>query len=385
MKKFTFLVVAVVMAGLQAMMGQSYFIDFEIQNATYTGTAGVDQAFEFDVMMKADRPGSYHSRGMIYMYYNTALFGNSIIANGNVSYTEGDLLTETIGGFLQKYSTVNDGVDNGSSFVFTWQPTFDNTFSANYFGTGDATHTEVPDTFDDVYHFKMDIPSANQSAALTLTDAGLSFDFTNMLGQQFLIDTTGTEQPYSDGFLPVELLSFSAEKLTQDRVELQWVTTAELNNDLFSIEKMTDNGEFVEIGTVDGQGTTRETTNYTFVDDTRMGEVNQYRLRQIDFDGSFVYSEVVEVTFEFATQQFYAYPTIATDFVNFKAKGELDADYRFSVMDLNGKTLQAGVLSQGVRGGEVRIPLAGASAGMYFIRAVSPEGTVTTVRFQKIQ
>ncbi|MFK7969215.1 MAG: T9SS type A sorting domain-containing protein [Bacteroidia bacterium] len=383
MKKFTLLFITCVLAGVQALMGQAYFIDFEIQNATYTGTPGVDQAYEFDVMMKADRTGSYHSRGQIYVYYSTTLFGSSIITNGNVSFSEGDLLTETISGLLPKYSTVNTGVDNGNRFVFTWQPTFDNTFSANYFGSGDATHTLVPAAFDDLYHFKLDIPLANQSAALTATDASVAFDFTLMTGQQFLIDNTGTEQPYSDGFLPVEMLSFTAEKLAQDRVELAWVTTAELNNDFFAIEKLVDGGEYVQIGTVEGKGTTRETSNYTFVDDSRMGSVNQYRLRQVDLDGSFAYSEVVEVTFEFTAQQFYAYSSDFSSYVMFKAKGELDADYRFTVLDMNGKSLRAGVLSQGVRGGEVRIDLNGMATGMYFIRALSPRGEVTTVRFQK--
>ena len=386
MKKFTLFVIAVVLMGLSVAMGQTstYYIDFEIQNGTFTGTPGVDQAYEFDVMMKADRTGSYHSRGQIYVYYNPTLFGNSVIANGKVSFTEGDLLTETVGGFLQKYSTVNNGVDNGNRFVFTWQPTFDNQFSTNYFGTGDATHTLVPDAFDDLYHFKLDIPVANQSAGLTTTDAGVAFDFTLMTGQQFMIDTTnGTEISYIDGFLPVEMLSFTAEKISQDRVELQWVTTAEVNNDFFVVEKKIGDEEFVQIGTVDGQGTTQATSNYSFVDDTRMGEVNQYRLRQVDFDGSFAYSDVVEVTFEFESQQFYAYSDDFSSYVNFKAKGELDADYRFSLIDLNGKLHRAGVLSQGVRGGEVRIELQGLAAGMYFIRAISPTGEVSTVRIQK--
>ena len=98
------------------------------------------------------------------------------------------------------------------------------------------------------------------------------------------------------GGVPVELTSFTAE-LIEDQVNLNWTTASELNNLGFEVERRTETEEWRTIGFVKGKGTTNEINNYSFND--VLFEVNNstiyYRLKQIDFDGSFEYSEVVEV------------------------------------------------------------------------------------------
>lgn len=392
MKKFTlsFLLIALV-AGFQTLSAQSFSINFDIQNGAFTGTPGTDQAFEFDVLMKADQAGSYHSRGQVYVYYNTGLFGNNVVANSKVSYQLEELLNEELllPTATPKYTLANQGTDNGNRFAYTWQPSFP-IFLANLGGPGNDSHTPLETTFKKVFHFKLDIPQANQRAGLTLADAGVAFDLSLMSGQQFYINASNNEVAYLNGFLPVEMLDFTAEKIANDQVALDWSTSKEVNNDFFVLEKRiasssTDiaNADFAAVTTVDGQGTTDEVSAYNFVDGTKMDRIVQYRLKQVDFDGSFAYSDVIEVNFDFTTQQFYTYPASPTDQVTLKARGELDADYRFAVLDMSGRSLKAGVLSQGVRGGEVQIDISGLSAGMYFIRTTSPAGDVTSVRFQK--
>jgi len=100
--------------------------------------------------------------------------------------------------------------------------------------------------------------------------------------------------------VPVELLAFTASVRNSD-VQLLWSTATELNNMGFEIERSIGNQEnFVTIGFVDGKGTTTEINYYSFTDRPQINGVNQlyYRLKQVDFDGTFSYSDVVNVSYD---------------------------------------------------------------------------------------
>ncbi len=97
--------------------------------------------------------------------------------------------------------------------------------------------------------------------------------------------------------LPVELASFTA-KSVNDGVKLEWTTSSELNNDRFEIERSLDRSSFVTIGTVRGAGTTTEAQSYSFIDNAAPIGKLYYRLKQVDFDGTVDYSNIVEVVKE---------------------------------------------------------------------------------------
>jgi hypothetical protein len=94
--------------------------------------------------------------------------------------------------------------------------------------------------------------------------------------------------------LPVELVSFTAKKAGTINV-LNWQTASEKNNSHFDIERSI-NGEYnwTSIGTVKGNGNSIVTQNYAFTDKEPLS-ISYYRLKQIDFDGRFEYSNVVSV------------------------------------------------------------------------------------------
>jgi photosystem II stability/assembly factor-like uncharacterized protein len=93
--------------------------------------------------------------------------------------------------------------------------------------------------------------------------------------------------------VPVELTSFTATTQA-DFVELNWTTAAEINNQGFEVQRSTINSEFITVGFVEGYGTTTEEHHYSFKDKDVSGFL-RYRLKQVDFDGSFEYSDIVEV------------------------------------------------------------------------------------------
>ncbi len=128
-------------------------------------------------------------------------------------------------------------------------------------------------------------------------------------------DYNGVWRRYLPG-VPVELISFTAD-LINNTVKLQWKTATETNNYGFEIErnKLIDKSyqtEWERIGFVEGNGTTTEEENYSFTDKTFEPGRYEYRLKQIDLDGSFEYSNIIEVEFlspeEFSLSQNYPNP-----------------------------------------------------------------------------
>lgn len=86
--------------------------------------------------------------------------------------------------------------------------------------------------------------------------------------------------------LPVELVSFSAEKHKNSNV-ISWITASEKNNDYFLIEKSLDGENWRPIGKVSGAGNSSEMISYSLKDENVDDVVNYYRLTQVDFDGKF--------------------------------------------------------------------------------------------------
>jgi len=99
----------------------------------------------------------------------------------------------------------------------------------------------------------------------------------------------------SDGFIPVELISFTTVVLG-NIVQLNWSTVTETNNSGFEIQRKQDNEDFKIIAFVNGNGTTANKTDYKYVDNNLTQGNYLYRLKQIDFNGQFEYSEVINVS-----------------------------------------------------------------------------------------
>lgn len=117
-------------------------------------------------------------------------------------------------------------------------------------------------------------------------------------------DLTVGDWPCDEYPLPVELTSFTAN-VSDNKVVLNWSTETETNNAGFEIER---DGEIV--GFVEGNGTTTYTSHYTYTDNPGVGTFS-YRLKQIDYNGTFEYFNTIEVSIvadEFVLNQNYPNP-----------------------------------------------------------------------------
>jgi len=113
----------------------------------------------------------------------------------------------------------------------------------------------------------------------------------------------------SSAIIPVELSSFTAN-LSDRKVNLYWQTVSELNNGGFEIQRISPSSTpslregtleyWRTIGFINGMGTTTESSDYNFTDEPTESGLYSYRLKQIDFDGSYELSNEIEVNFIFA-------------------------------------------------------------------------------------
>ncbi|QQS37343.1 MAG: T9SS type A sorting domain-containing protein [Ignavibacteriales bacterium] len=122
--------------------------------------------------------------------------------------------------------------------------------------------------------------------------------------------------------LPVELTSFTS-KLLNDKIQLNWSTKTEVNNFGFDIERSGDGINFSKIGFVEGHGNSNSEKNYSFTDAPKSSSKYSYRLKQIDNDGQYEYSKIVEVEFtvkptEYALYQNYPNPFNPSTMIKFQ-------------------------------------------------------------------
>ena len=114
--------------------------------------------------------------------------------------------------------------------------------------------------------------------------------------------------------LSITLTRFEAFAVGAGQVRLEWETESEINNSHFELEHSTDGLQWNEIGQVAGQGTTTATTNYILVDEQVPAGVHYYRLKQVDFDGSYTYSPIEVVNLQ-GNGAWYIWPNPASTYI----------------------------------------------------------------------
>ncbi len=150
--------------------------------------------------------------------------------------------------------------------------------------------------------------------------------------------------------LPITLVSFFGEVFNKTTNVLKWVTSAEINNDYFTIERSVDALNFEPISTIKGAGNSNITLFYDFIDHQPQKGNNYYRLKQTDFNGDFSYSEIIVIKNE--------EKNIAVFYYNNLLKVSTKESVQLQILDITGRmvfenksnneTVDLSFLSQGI-------------------------------------
>lgn len=186
--------------------------------------------------------------------------------------------------------------------------------------------------------------------------------------------------------LVVTLLDFTGYWDTQKDVNvLKWRTTSEINNDFFELERSYEMEPFTKIATIKGQGTSTKVHDYKQEDaDIHRNGIYSYRLKQVDFDGQFTYSNVVKIPVFREINGFTTvlYPNPTTDNSTLEIHSNKGIKIRVEIFDGVGRLCYPFVFNSVLAEDIVRIPLEKLylPKGMYNIK-VSSDDQVSTLKW----
>ncbi len=183
--------------------------------------------------------------------------------------------------------------------------------------------------------------STSPSETITITGASsgdvfiiLITNFSNSASDISFTNTSGSATT-DCSILPVELISFNGE-CNGKNVELHWSTLTEINNDYFSVEKSYDGIEFFSIGTVNGHGFSNSIKNYYFLDED-IGRIPiYYRLKQVDYNGNYEYSDMLAINCN-TSPEVKIYPNPFNNELYIDLESNLN--YSIKITDYIGKTI----------------------------------------------
>lgn len=289
-------------------------------------------------------------------------------AGGGVDYAQINFtVSNAAGPFLVTYPNTNVIIPGLSPVTVTWNVANTNASPVNVSnvnillsvdGGNTYAYTLASNTPNDGTEVVILPDNETNTARIKVEAVGnVFFDISNV---NFTIDEA----------IPVELVSFIAEA-SLNGITLKWKTATETNNNGFSVEKSSNGVSFNEIAFVKGMGTTTNQSEYSFTDDNVKVGTFYYRLKQIDYDGTFSYSNIISVDVELPTQfalnQNHPNPFNPTTKISFELP--VDADATLEIFNTIGQKV-AELVNNSLSGGrhEFEFNAAGFSSGIYYYK-----------------
>ncbi len=322
--------------------------DEDINNANTLGFAGSAYYFWYDsknlVWTQKQKITAPIRNTADYFSNSLSLYDNSLIIGGfaeDEDVNENNTITNSGSAYIYNYNSSTKNWDFQQKVTAS-----DREANAN-FGKSVAIYSTTS------------IVGAYMKDVSSLGDAGKSYMFE-------YIDPT-----------PVELTSFTAN-INENTVELNWSTATEVNNYGFEVQRLQDDKisklqDWETIGFVEGHGNSNSPKDYSFTDNLNL-DLNlnlKYRLKQIDIDGQFEYSDIVEVKVELPTNyklsQNYPNPFNPSTTISFAIPNQ--ANVKLVVYNSLGEEV-AELLNKEIDAGfqNINFDATNLSSGLYFYR-----------------
>ena len=343
--------------------------------------------------------------------YTITLGGNGYLNEGNYRFyglsgtitttrTLSNITAQNVAGLG---ATITTSANMGSTTITRGHATQGNNSSiSRYYDITPTTNTGLNATL--VFRYNDNELNWNKESDIKLfksTNGGTNWTVQN----SSTVNTTNNTitQTGIDGFsrwtaadynspMPVELTTFTSKVSGRD-VKLNWITSKEINNKGFQIERKNSENDWINAGYIGGKGTTEEFTTYIFEDKNLNAGKYNYRLKQIDFNGNYTYYNLngtveISIPAKFILSQNYPNPFNPITKINFQIPE--DNYITLKVYDMLGKEI-ATLVNEKLKAGYYEIPFSinnysgnQISSGIYFYK-LSSEKFIATKRMTIIK
>ena len=222
-------------------------------------------------------------------------------------------------------------------------------------------------------------------ASLTFTGLTVGNDYVFCYTFTVPAGCTHTQHcPYFVGatVLPIALTSFEAKVVDNAFISLDWITSSEINNDFFTIEKSKDGQLFEVVGIVDGAGNSNTIKNYNSLDESPYQGTSYYRLKQTDFDGQNNYSKIVAVNIARAFEDISIFPNPILGTGHLSFTGAANSTTTVLVYDISGRKVWSKDYATNKGANQFTLETEQLTQGMYFLTLSNGEEN-TTIKFIK--
>ncbi|MBA2250295.1 MAG: Ig-like domain-containing protein [Chitinophagaceae bacterium] len=285
----------------------------------------------------------------LHNYLNTTYPNDNIIILGDFNDDLDSTITDGIVPKITSYSSFT--ADNINFF----SPTLALSLA------GKASTVKYSDVIDHVYLSNEMAPYYLSNTASILTDqAALIPSYGTTTTDHYPVFT---RYAFDLSVLPVKLLSFTAQK-NGEKVNLNWKTSNEINTKYFIVERSADGNYWQSFATVSA-GTNTNGNAYTVTDNFPLSGINYYRLKQVDVDNKFAYSEIRNVSFG-TKASVIIFPNPAKDFLHIVLTKSNNTPVIIQLQDVSGKIISQFTTNENL----IKIDIRKFSAGTYFVKVI---------------
>jgi hypothetical protein len=208
------------------------------------------------------------------------------------------------------------------------------------------------------------------SGLLSSTSGTVTWSITNNQtwgNNDFALDHFSVTQCNCDPLvLPVELVNFNAMAKANRRVELEWQTVSEKDNDYFQVHRSINMENWEFVAQVSGAGNSTDLLNYFAIDNTPHIGLSYYKLTQVDFDDTQSSAKIKSVLLNPGNESALSiYPNPTSDLL--QVNGKTNQPYNLKLFNSLGKEVEINVVASG--NNSVTLSISNIPIGVYYLRS----------------